>query len=135
MEYQEFVQASRQVDLLLDSGRLKDAEAALYKLILGDISEIDRSMLCVQMAGIYDKLGKSGEAIAWYDKGIASEEPLCRFYAAEKKAEYLAWLGQANHAVELCEALLKQPFLSESDKDRMRGHIKTFLSKTLGEWR
>jgi tetratricopeptide (TPR) repeat protein len=135
MDYQEYLQAAKDAAALIEAGRLKEAEAALYKLIFSEISDVDRGILCVRMAGVYDKMGDTDNALEWYNKAIAAEEPLCRFDAAEKKAQYLSWLGHNSDAVGICEGLLKQPFLSEGDKDRMRQLIKSFLSKTLGEWR
>jgi tetratricopeptide (TPR) repeat protein len=135
MDYQEYLQAAKEAAGLIDVGHLKEAEAALYKLIFSEISDVDRGILCVRMASVYDKMGDTDHALEWYNKAIAAEEPLCRFDAAEKKAQYLSWLGHNADAVGICEGLLKQPYLSEGDKDRMRQLIKSFLSKTLGEWR
>ena len=135
MEYTEYLRAIKEADALIDGGHLKDAEAALYKLIFSEISDVDRATLCVRMAGVYDKMGNTDDALEWYNKAIAAEQPLCRFEAAEKKAQYLSWLGHNPDAVAICEELLKQPYLSEGDKDHVRQLIKAFLSKTLGEWR
>jgi tetratricopeptide (TPR) repeat protein len=135
MEYQEYLQAAKEATALIEAGHLKEAEVALYKLIFSEISDVDRGILCIHMAGVYDKLGDTDQALDWYNKAIAAEEPLCRFAAAEKKAQYLSWLGHNSDAVAICEGLLKQPYLSEGDKEHMRQLIKSFLSKTLGEWR
>ncbi len=134
MEYQEFKQAVQHAIDLVETSRLKEAEEALYKLILSDISDVDKAALCARLAEVYDKTGNSDEALAWYDKGIASEQVYCRFEVAEKKAQYLSILGRGSDGVAIYESLLKQPFVSEGDKDRMRQMIKSLLSKSLRGW-
>ncbi len=134
MEYQEFKQSVQRAFDLVETSRLKEAEEALYKLILSDISDIDKAALCAKLAEVYDKTGNSDEALAWYDKGIASEQVYCRFEVAEKKAHYLSVLGRSSDGVVIYENLVKQPFVSEGDKERMRQTIKSLLSKTLRGW-
>jgi tetratricopeptide (TPR) repeat protein len=135
MDYQEYVRSTQQAEQLVRDGRFKDAVNALYKLILSDISDIDKAGLCADLANVYDKLGDTEDALAWYDKGITAEQAYCRFGAAEKKAQYLSVLGRSSDGVKIYEELLKQPFVSEGDKERMRQMTKTLLSKSLGAWK
>ncbi len=135
MEYQVFRNLGQQADQLIGNGHLKEAEEAYYKLMLSDISDIDKAALSSSLAQVYDKMGNTEEALAWFDKGIATEQPYCRYDVAEKKAKYLSWLGKNTEAAAVYEQLVKQPFISEAEKDRMMQVIKSFLSKTLGGWK
>jgi len=135
MEYQEYKRATQQAEQLVQAGRLKDAVDALYKLILSDVSDIDKAALCAALANVYDKLGNTEEALAWYDKGILAEQAYCRFEVAEKKAQYFSVLGRSSDGVKIYEELVKQPFVSEGDKERMRQMTKNLLSKSLGAWK
>jgi tetratricopeptide (TPR) repeat protein len=135
MEYQDYRNLVQQADQLTDSGRLKEAEEAYYKLILSDVSDIDKTALSCSLALVYDKMGNTEEALGWFDKGVAAEQAYCRYEGAEKKAKYLSLLGRNTEAAAIYEQLVKQPFVSESEKERMRLMIKTLLSKTLGEWK
>ncbi|MBI4731659.1 MAG: hypothetical protein HY781_05950 [Chloroflexi bacterium] len=133
MEYSEFTRLLREADGLLSSGRLKEAETALYQLIMKDISDLDKAALCVKMAFIFDRQGNSEEALAWYEKGTAYEQLYGRYEIAEKKADYLSQLGRSKEAVPIYETLVKQPFITEADKDRMRKIIQTLVGKTMRE--
>lgn len=135
MDYQEFLRLYRDAEVCLSAGRLKDAEAILFQLVMSDISELDRAALCARMAAVFDRYGNTAEALAWFDKGIAAEQLYSRFDVIEKKAAYLAQLGRYREAVRLYEDLLKQPYLTEGDKERMRKILQTLLGKSVSEWR
>lgn len=135
MEYEQFLRLTQDANALVQSGRLKEAEATLVQLVMSDISELDRAGICSLMASVYDRLGNSEEALAWFDKGIACEQSFCRFEVEEKKAEYLSQLGRHTEAARILEQLLVQPYLTEGDKERMRKIIKAELGRSLSEWR
>jgi len=135
MDYQEYVRAKQRAEQLVQNGKLKEAVDAFYKLILSDISDIDKASLCVALANVYDKQGNTDEALAWYNKGIAAEQAYYRFEVAEKKAQYLSILGRSSEGVRIYEELVKQPFVSEAEKERMRQMTKTLLTKAMGQWK
>lgn len=135
MDYQTFLRDMQQAIHLANSGHLKESVDAFYKLILSDISDIDKAALSANMAMIYDKMGNTDEALAWFDKGIANEQAYCRYEVSEKKAQYLSQIGRHSEAAAIYEELVGHPFVSEAQKERMRAMIKTLLSKTLGGWK
>ena len=134
MQYPEFVKQFEQVSQLIKENRYKDAVDALYQLILSDISDVDKAELCAVLADVYDHLGNAEDAMAWYEKGISYEQDYCRYAVAEKKAQYLSQLGRSEQAVPIYESLLKQAFVSESEKERMRKTMQSFLGKAIGNW-
>jgi tetratricopeptide (TPR) repeat protein len=131
MQYQEYLQQVQQVSQLIQEARFKEAVAALYQLILSDISEIDKADMCANLAVVYDRMGNSDEAMVWYEKGVSVEQNYCRFDVIEKKAQYLSQLGSNDQAVTIYESLMQQPFVSEGDKERMRKTIQGFLGKAM----
>jgi len=135
VEYQEFLRLTREAEAHLEAGRLKEAETLLLDLIMGDVSDLDRAALCAKMATVFDRLGNTQEALDWFDKGIAAEQAYCRYETLEKKAVYLSQLGRYNNAVKIYEQLLKQPYLTESEKERIRKSLQAQLGKSLSEWR
>ena len=135
MEFQVYRDLVQQAAQLADQGHLKESVEAYYKLLLSEVSDIDKAALSGNMALVYDKMGNTDEALAWFDKGISGEQTYCRYEVAEKKAKYLSTLGQNAEAAGIYETLIKQPFVSEAEKDRMRLIVKTLLSKTLGGWK
>ena len=134
MNYQEYVRRTGQISQLMATNKLQETVDTLYQFILSDISDIDKAAMCINLATVYDRLGKTEEALAWYDKGIAYEQMYCRYDVSEKKAQYLSQLGKNNEAVLIYEGLIKEHFVSESDKERMRKIIQTYLSKATGSW-
>jgi tetratricopeptide (TPR) repeat protein len=135
MEYQEYLDRTRQASELMHSPRLQETVDFLYLLFLSDISDIDKITVCTNLAAVYDRMGNTDEAISWYDKGVDLEQNYSRFAAVELKAQYLAQLGRSPDAVRIYEALIKQPFISESDKERMRKTMQVFLGQTMREWK
>jgi len=120
---------------MIQSGRFKEAVAALYNLFLGNISDIDKISMCAELAGVYDRMGNTDDAIAWFEKGIDIERVYCRYEITEKKARYLSSLGRSKEAVPIYESLMKQPFVSESERDRMRKTIQTLIGEAMRQWK
>jgi tetratricopeptide (TPR) repeat protein len=135
MEYQEYINRTEEASQLMHSGRLQDTVDFLYLLFLSDISDIDKISICTNLATVYDRMGNTDEAISWYDKGIDLEQNYSRFEVSEKKAKYLSQLGRSKEAVPIYESLIKQPFVSEADKERMRKTIQTLLGQAMRQWK
>jgi hypothetical protein len=131
MEYPEFTRQMAEINNLLSSSRLKEAETSLYQLIMQDISDLDKAALCVKMANVFDRQGNVDEALAWYDKGIAYEQLYCHFEITEKKAEYLSQMGHTRDAIPIYELLMKQPFITEMDKNRITKVIQTLVGRLM----
>ena len=135
MEYQEYINRLEQATRLMNSSRLQETVDFLYLLFLSDISDIDKAGICANLAVVYDRMANTEMAISWYDKGIDLEQNFCRFEVAEKKAQYLSQLGRSRDAVPIYERLIKQPFVSEADKERMRKTIQHYLGQTTRLWK
>ena len=134
MDYQEYVNRTQQASQLMSSGRFQETVDFLYLLFLSDISDIDKASMCVNLATVYDRMGNTETAITWYDKGIGLEQNYSRFDVSEKKAQYLSQLGRSKESVAIYETLIRQPFVSEADKERMRKAIQAFLGQTTRQW-
>lgn len=119
---------------LVQSPHLQEAVDFLYLLFLSDISDLDKVIICTDLATVYDRMGNTDDAISWFDKGVDLEQNYSRFGALEIKAQYLAKLGKAKEAAQIYENLIKQPFVMEADRERMRKIIQTFLGQTMSQW-
>ena len=135
MEYQEFINRTQQATQLMSSSRLQETVDYLYLFFLSDISDIDKASMCANLAVVYDRMGNTEMAISWYDKGIDLEQSYYRFEVSEKKAQYLSQLGRSRDAVPLYEKLIKQPFVSEVEKERMRKIIQSLLGQAMRQWK
>jgi tetratricopeptide (TPR) repeat protein len=135
MEYQEYLDRMQKASELMKSAHLQEAVDFLYLLFLSDISDLDKAIICTDLATVYDRQGNTDEAISWFDKGVDLEQNYSRFEAMEQKAQYLAQFGRAREAAQIYENLIKQPFVMETDKERMRKIIQTFLGQTMRQWK
>jgi tetratricopeptide (TPR) repeat protein len=135
MEYQEYINRTQQATELMQSTRLQETVDFLYLFFLSDISDIDKASICANLAIVYDRMGNTDTAIYWYNKGIDLEQNYSRFAVAEKKARYLSQLGRSKDAVPIYESLIKKPFVSENDKERMRKTIQTLLGLAMRQMR
>ena len=134
MEYQEYVNRIQQAAQLISSSRFQETLDFLHLLFLSDISDIDKASICINLATVYNRMGNTDMAISWFNKGINLEQNYSRFEVSEKKAQYLSQLGRSKESVTIYEALIRQPFVSEVDRERMRKIIQTLLSQTTREW-
>ena len=134
MTYQEYLQWLQQNAQLAKDGRYKEAVEAYYQLILSDISDLDKADVSAILAALYDRMGNTTEAINWFEKGVAYEENHARYTVLEKKAEYFSELGRRSDAVKIYETLLKQPFITEAEKERLRKTVQIVLGKSVSGW-
>jgi hypothetical protein len=135
MEYQEYIAQTEKASRLVQQGQLKEAADFLFQMLLSEISDLDKAAICVTVATLYDRMGNTGEALASYDKGIGYEQAYCRYEVTEKKVQYLSSMGKSADAVPIYEALIKQPYLTEAEKMRIRKTIQTLLGKSMAQWK
>lgn len=135
MEYQEYINRTQQASQLMISGRLQDTIDFLYLLFLADISDVDKASVAADLATVYDRMGNTETALSWYDKGMDLEQLYCHYEVSEKKADYLSQLGRSKDAVLIYDPLIKQPFVSEIEKERMRKIIQSLLGQASGQWK
>ena len=119
MEYQQYYDAVHGVNRMVEAGDFDGAAGVLDGLIRGDISDLDKSLMCINMAVVCDKMGQFDSALEWYDAGIAFELPYYRFQVAENKASALWHKGRTAESLAIYEQLYGQPYLTEADKDRL----------------
>jgi tetratricopeptide (TPR) repeat protein len=134
MQYQEYIQKVQKTSKLIKEARFQEAVDSLYQLYLSDISEIDRAEICANLAAVYDRMGNTEDALAWYEKGVSCEQNYCRYFVTEKKAQYLSQLGHNDQAVLIYESLIQQPFVSEVEKERLHKTLKSLLGKVTRSW-
>lgn len=115
--------ALRKADYCVEKERHADALAALNALVASGVSDLDKASVCLTAAGVAEKLGRTDEALAWYDRGISYERHHSRFFVAEHKAAYLAGKGRSEESRRLYERLAGEAAMTEADKDRLRHNV------------
>lgn len=125
MRYEDYDSRVKHVAAYVDEGKYNDAIKILQSLIDSDISDLDKSMMSINMAVVYGKMDQPQRALEWYDRGISFEAVYLRFLVTESKANYLYELQRYKECIEIYEELLPQSFLTEVDKLRLRQYIES----------
>jgi tetratricopeptide (TPR) repeat protein len=129
MKYKTYVRSAKRAARLVERGNYEKAIAILQNLLSTDMSNVDKAMMCLNIAIIYDKMECVEEALAWYDQGMQYESAHKRYVVAEKKAAYLAEQGRYRDSLYAYESLLRQSGLTEGDKERIEKNIATLKKR------
>jgi tetratricopeptide (TPR) repeat protein len=124
MNYKDFQNRVDYGTQMFDSGNLQAALEIFSALISSDISDLDKSAMCLNIAVVYDKLGNYQQCLEWYSKAVQLEKPHCRFEAQEYLATYLKQINRPRESLKILEALLASTHLMEVDKVRVKDNIE-----------
>jgi tetratricopeptide (TPR) repeat protein len=124
MNYKDFQNRVDHGTQMFDSGNLQAALEIFTSLVTSDISDLDKSSMCLNIAVVYDKLGNYQQCLEWYTKAVQYEKPHCRFEAQEYLAAYLRQINRPRESLKILEGLFSSTHLMESDKVRVREAIE-----------
>lgn len=124
MNYKDFQNRVDHGTQMFDSGNMQAALEIFTALVNSDISDLDKSSMCLNIAVVYDKLGNYQQCLEWYTKAVQLEKPHCRFEAQEFLANYLKQINRPRESLKILESLLASTHLTESDKVRIREGIE-----------
>lgn len=123
MLYDDYVNKAQEASKAVDA---KDYDAALEilkDLVQSDLPDLDKSMMCFNLAVVWEKKGNSLESLRWYDRAIQFEKPHHRYFAQLEKAAYLVSIGRKEEALSIYQALLTKPFLLFSDHQKIEAYV------------
>ncbi len=124
MDYKDFQNRVDHGTQMFDSGNMQAALEIFTGLISSDISDLDKSSMCLNIAVIYDKLGNLQQSLEWYTRAVQLEKPHCRFEAQEYLATYLKQINRPRESLKILESLLSSTHLMENDKLRVRENLE-----------
>jgi Tfp pilus assembly protein PilF len=124
MDYKDFQNRVDRGTQMFDSGNMQAALEIFTGLINSDISDLDKSSMCLNIAVVYDKLGNIQQCLEWYTRAVQLEKPHCRFEAQEYLAAYLKQLSRPRESLKILESLFSSTHLMEADKVRVRKNIE-----------
>jgi tetratricopeptide (TPR) repeat protein len=124
MNYKDFQNRVDYGTQMFDSGNLQAALETFTALVNSDISDLDKSSMCLNIAVVYDKLGNLPLCIEWYSKAVQLEKPHCRFEAQEYLSNYLKQINRPRESLKILESLLASTHLTEADKVRVKENIE-----------
>jgi tetratricopeptide (TPR) repeat protein len=131
MKYEDYTASTQAAAELFEKGEHARALDMFERLLMTDISPIDKAMMCHNVAMALDRLGRLQEALHAYDRAIAFERPFSRCDSVERKAAFLAEKGDTAASLALYEELLGRPYATEGEKYRYRANVAT-LRQRLG---
>jgi tetratricopeptide (TPR) repeat protein len=124
MNYKDFQNRVDHGTQMFDSGNLQAALEIFTALVNSDISDLDKSSMCLNIAVVYDKLSNFQQCLEWYTRAVQFEKPHCRYDAQEYLATYLKQINRPRESLKILESLLSSTHLTESDKVRIREGIE-----------
>ncbi len=131
MDYDEYVNLAHQGAAFDETGEHQQALDIFLGLLVSDISDLDKAMMCHNIGVVQEKLGREHEALSSYERGAGYERPHGRSFLAEQRAGYLYRLGRLAESLRAYEELLSRPSLTEEEQQRMRHNIAA-LREELG---
>lgn len=132
MDYQEYQNRIQRGSQMFESGGYQAALETFIGLVNSDISDIDKSRMCINVAVVYEKMSNIPQSLQWYTRAVQFEKPHCRFEAQEYLAVYLREIDRPRDSLKIYESLLASPHLTEEDKVRLRQNIDA-LTKELNK--
>lgn len=124
MNYQEYSLAFHAAAQLVETGRHEKAISAFEDLLSNNLPDVDKSIICLNIAVIYEKMGRKENVLRWYDQGKRYEKRQCRFTVAENKAAYLAKVGNHRDSLREYQELLRRDELAMADIARIEANIE-----------
>lgn len=124
MDYQEYQNRIQRGTQMFEAGNMQAALEVFQGLVNSDISDIDKSRMCINVAVVYERNNNPQQALQWYMRGVQYEKPHCRFEAQEYLAVYLTELGRLRDSLKVYESLLPSSHLTEEEKLRFRQRIE-----------
>ncbi|HEV2802485.1 MAG TPA: hypothetical protein VGW12_18585 [Pyrinomonadaceae bacterium] len=115
---------------LVENSQHDDAITVLRPLLECELHEFHKMIVCVNMAIIFGQKGQDTDALAWYDRAVNYERGSGRFFAAERKAAFMAERGWNAESLAMYERLLLEPSLTDEDTERIRQNISTLRERT-----
>lgn len=125
MTYEDYTASTQAAADLFEKGEHAEALELFRRLLLSDISPLDKAMMCHNIALALERLGRNGDALQAYDHAIALERPFSRCDSVERKAAFLAGMNDIQASLALYEDLLGRPYATEAEKHRWRANIAT----------
>lgn len=128
-DFNRYSEAARHAAGLMEAGRHDEAIAAFRELVGSDLCDVDRSMMCYNLARAHEAKGDRGAARRWYERGVEYERPHRRFMVAEALAFALSQQDEVRESLRMYRELLARPELTENDKLRIGGNIAALEAK------
>lgn len=116
--------ANRASDLVVAGERLKAIEI-LEELVASDLPEIDRAIMCMNIAIIHDQIGDFEKALETYSAALDLERETESYFVAQSRAAYYSKLGMYDESCRSYDDLLRHRHLKPEDREMFLKNIAT----------
>lgn len=118
MRYNEYVDITHQVNAAVEAHDYPAALKLLEALVTSDLPDVDKSIMWINVAVVWEKMGNEVETMRAYDRAVQYEKPHKRCLAQASKADYLYRLKRVSEARAIYEELLMKDFLTLGERER-----------------
>lgn len=116
--------ANRASDLVVAGERLKAIDI-LEELVRSDLSNVDRAVMCMNIAVVYDQLNDQEKALETYSKAVDLEQTTESYFVAQSRAAYYSQLGMYDESIRSYDDLLRHKYLKSEDREMFLANIVT----------
>lgn len=116
--------ASRASDLVVAGDRLQAIEL-LEELVRSDLPDLDRAMMCMNIAIVHGQLGDTDKALETYSRAVDLEAATSSYFIAQSRAAYYSELGMYDESLRSYDDLLRHDALTPVDRDMFLKNIET----------
>lgn len=129
MQYKAYCDIVQRGADAFNEGKYMEAIEAFESLMSTDITDLDKALMCNNIAVSCEKMGYVDQALEWFDEGIRLETPFFRTKLMTYKAHFLVNVGRENAAVPLYEHLLSLPYVTEAEKEEVWNSMTLIKNK------
>lgn len=110
---------------LVDAGQYPEALDIFEEIVASDLGDVDKSMMCINLAVVHDKMGQRDQALTSYGRALAYERPTGAYFAEQHRAAYFSQIGMYAESIECYLELLARTDLKATDRDAFSQNVAT----------
>lgn len=116
--------ANRASDLVIAGERSKAIEL-LEELVQSDLPDLDRAMMCMNIAIVHGQMGNTDKAFEAYSRAVDLELSTTSYFVAQSRAAYYSQLGMYDESLRSYDDLLRHGKLTPADREIFLKNIET----------
>lgn len=125
MDRNLYVALTSRAAALLDAGQYPEALDIFEELVASDLSDFDKTMMCINLAVVHDKMGQHDQALTSYGRALSYERPSGAYFAEQHRAAYFSQIGMYAESIDCYRELLARAELKPNDRDAFSQNVTT----------
>ena len=132
MDRSLYISLSHRASDLVDAGEHAQAIEVLEQLVDSDLPDIDKGVMCMNIATVHDKMGNRQAALGRYADALDHERKTTSYFIAQHYAAYLSQLGMYADSIAIYQALTERIDLKPEDDRMFKANIRTLEALARG---